>query len=259
MDETHKTWWWWRSLSAVAALNVVLWTLTALSVDTATPYTAWQLGLSAVFTGVCAFRSVWPRIDLERTTLFDTQISSVIFGRSGATLAEVSFAAQIALALHELGARHDVGWLQDLSPAIVVALAVAQGFCWYGLLTLNHLGHAIEESIWALTFAVVGVCLAVLWPGMQGWESWLVGGGALGCAGYVAFMAIVDVPMYLARWREGVASGEVYLGLQEGFVDAWRRREVTESWSVWQPEVAWLSGYFSAAVWVSLGLVWLPR
>jgi len=39
---------------------------------------------------VCAYRSILPRIDLERYCLFDTPWSNVVLGRSAATIAEVS-------------------------------------------------------------------------------------------------------------------------------------------------------------------------
>jgi hypothetical protein len=41
--------------------------------------------------------------------------------------------------------------------------------------------------------------------------------------------------------------------------DALYRREVTRDWKIWKPEVAWLTGYFTLAVWLSLGMVHLPR
>ena len=106
-----------------------------------------------------------------------------------------------------------------------------------------------------------GVAVGLAWtlPAASGTWWWLQLGAVLGCIGYVIFMFRVDVPMYLARWREGQESGATYMGIAEGFGDAWSRREPTQSWAVWQPEVAWLSGYFSFAVWTSIALVWIPR
>ena len=51
---------------------------------------------------------------------------------------------------------------------------------------------------------------------------------------------------------------EKRLGFKEGFTDALNRRVVTRDWKIWKPEVAWLTGYFSLAVWVSMGLMVLP-
>jgi hypothetical protein len=44
-----------------------------------------------------------------------------------------------------------------------------------------------------------------------------------------------------------------------GVQDALNRRIATREWSVWRPEVAWLTGYFSIAVWLSVSLVRLSR
>ena len=258
-QDEHKTQLWWATLSAIGLFNIALWLYTASSVDTSNDYTWWHLRLSGIYVVVCAYRSFLPRIDLERTTMVDHQISSVVFGRSGATIAEISFGAQVGLALHELGAFTDIGLLQTLAPVVTAALVIAQGFCWYGLVTLNHLGHAIEESIWGVSFAVVALLLGLAAPATSGALQMLLVGTIVGCLGYVVFMFRVDVPMYLARWRHGQATGETYMSITEGFADAWRRRVPTRSWAVWQPEVAWLTGYFSFAVWSSLVLVWLPR
>jgi hypothetical protein len=37
--------------------------------------------------------------------------------------------------------------------------------------------------------------------------------------------------------------------------DALNRRIATQEWAIWRPEVAWLTGYFSVAVWLSVSLV----
>jgi hypothetical protein len=59
------------------------------------------LVLCAVFG--CAFRSFLPRADVQRICLFDTWLSSILVGRSVATVAEVCFAVQWAIILHQLG------------------------------------------------------------------------------------------------------------------------------------------------------------
>ena len=96
MNEEHKTILWWRILSALAIFNLILWGITAATVSTDAPYVTWHLMLSGVYTAVCAFRSFLPRIDLERYCLVDSMASSMVAGRSAATVAEISFAIQIA-------------------------------------------------------------------------------------------------------------------------------------------------------------------
>ncbi len=255
--QEHKTLRWWRLLAGIATLNIGLWVVTAVRHDSAQGPVLAHLALSGIYTAVCAFRSFWPRIDLERTALWDSPLSSMALGRTGATLAEVCFAGQIALLMAELGSRAEVPWVVATAPAIVVLLSLAQAFCWSSVISLSHLGHAIEESIWGLTFTGVAVGLVACIPGLSGpWWTAAVGGCVFAVL-YVVFMVTVDVPMYLRRWRASVAAGERRLGLVEGLRDAVHRREVTRSWAVWRPEVAWLTGYFSGAVWLSLGMVWL--
>jgi hypothetical protein len=62
------------------------------------------------------------------------------------------------------------------------------------------------------------------------------------------------VPMYLARWRVDVASGKEFLGIFAGLYDVGTRWAVTHDLAHWHEEIAWMSLYFSVAVWSSLAL-----
>jgi hypothetical protein len=258
LQEDARTTAWWRCLIGIAVLNIVLWVLTYVSVKPDGPYQVWQVRLSGVFAIVCAYRSWLPRIDLERYCLVDSPASSIFLGRSAATLAEVGFAAQMALWLQRVGQLAGLPLVCHFSYAVVPLLALAQVFCWASVITLNHLGHAIEESIWAGTMAGVVICLATAYPSVTGVPRLFVAAGVLCTAGYVLFMVVIDVPMYVRRWRRGRARGEAYLSFRAGLADALMRRVVTQAWAIWRPEVAWLTGYFSFAVWVSLAFVHLP-
>src|SRR5260221_11749582 len=48
-----------------------------------------------------------------------------------------------------------------------------------------------------------------------------------GIAGYLAFLMTIDVPMYLSRWRAGIADGSKLLGPLEGLRDVSTRWVVT--------------------------------
>ncbi len=76
----------------------------------------------------------------------------------------------------------------------------------------------------------------------------------VGIAGYLAFLAAIDVPMYLRRWRTEVAHGRKPLSPLQGLRDASVRWVVTYDMAEWKDEIAWMSLYFSAAVWSSLAL-----
>lgn len=257
MTESRKIALWRLGLGAVSLLNIALWLLSRGAARDAYGHRQWFL--AGVFTAVCAFRSVLPRIDLERYVLVDHPLSSVFIGRSLATVAEVSFAAQVALALREVAAQTGIAGIGAYALCVVPLLAAAQVFCWYSVATLNHGGHAIEESLWTVVHAGSGFCLALACPAAPPALKPFAALGAALAAGFVAFMAAVDVPMYVRRWKAGRAASSVYLPVREGLADAWSRRVPTQRWADWKEEVAWLTMYFSFAVWVSLAMVRLPR
>jgi hypothetical protein len=64
----------------------------------------------------------------------------------------------------------------------------------------------------------------------------------------------IDVPMYLSRWRTEVGDGSALLKPLEGLRDVSTRWIVTHDLAHWKDEIAWMSLYFSAAVWASLAL-----
>src|SRR5262249_7800697 len=123
----------------------------------------WQLLLSAAYVFGCGFRSILPRADVQRMGLMDSWISSVLVGRSVATVAELCFVAQWALLLHKIsrntGFRSGVvlAWL--LVPMIVVAEVCS----WHAVLTTCYLGHVFEESLWALSASLLLVSCVALW------------------------------------------------------------------------------------------------
>ena len=123
--EENKTMLWWRILSGFATFNIILWVILLVTVDSSKPYIWWQLIFSGIFTFVCAFRSYFPRICLERYCLFDSFFSSIVLGRALATIAEVSFAFQVALLVHEMGAATGILWVQNLFFPIILLLTIA--------------------------------------------------------------------------------------------------------------------------------------
>jgi hypothetical protein len=213
-----------------------------------------MLLLSAAYVFGCAFRSFLPRADVQRICLFDTWLSSVVVGRSVATVAEICFAAQWAIILHQLGTMTGADTTLNAAWVIVPLILIAECFSWYAVLTTNYLGNAIENSIWAASFFVVGAGLCRLLPEFDGPVRVVLAIAISGIAGYLAFLMTVDVPMYLSRWRAGVAGGSKLLGPLEGLRDVSTRWIVTHDLAEWKGEIAWMSLYFSAAVWASLAL-----
>ena len=169
-------------------------------------------------------------------------------------MAETCFAVQWAITLHQLGTMTGSDTSLNAAWAIVPLILVAQCFSWYAVLTTNYLGHAVENSIWAATFFVVGVGLCRLVPEFDGPIRVVLAVAIIGIAGYLAFLMIIDVPMYLSRWRAKLADGSKLLRPLEGLRDVSTRWVVTHDLAEWKDEIAWMSLYFSAAVWASLAL-----
>jgi hypothetical protein len=186
--------------------------------------------------------------------LFDTWLSSVVVGRSVATVAEVCFGAQWASVLYQLGTMTAADTTLNAALVILPLIVVAECFSWYAVLTRNYLGNAIENSIWAVAFFVVGIGLCRLLPEFDGPVRVVLAVAIVGIVGYLAFLMTIDVPMYLSRWRADVVVGSKLLRPLEGLRDVSTRWVVTHDPAEWKDEIAWMSLYFSAAVWASLAL-----
>ncbi len=208
--------------------------------------------LAAVYVLGCAFRSILPRADVQRICLFDTWLSSIMIGRSVATAAELAFAAQWAIVLYALGKVAHSDTAKTIAKLVVPLIALAEICSWYAVITTDFLGNVLENSLWTITFALIGIALARLVYRFHGLVQRALAATAAGMAGYVAFMMTVDVPMYFARWQADTAVGKHYLGLVAGLHDLATRWLVTRSIAPWQDEIAWMSLYFSIAVWASL-------
>jgi hypothetical protein len=253
--------WWWGLLAVVSGANIAVWFLLYRqlhkdpigSLGSASGIELMLL-LCAAYVFGCAFRSFLPRADVQRICLFDTWLSSVLVGRSVATVAEICFAAQWAIILHQLGGMAGADTTSNAALAIVPLILVAECFSWYAVLTTNYRGNAIENSIWAVAFLVVGIGLCRLLPEFNGPVRLFLTIAITGIAAYLAFLVTIDVPMYLSRWQAELANGGKLLGALEGLHDARTRWVVTHDFAQWKDEIAWMSLYFSAAVWASLAL-----
>lgn len=251
---------WWGLLTLVSVVNIAVWF--ALYGTLHEPRTSAfggasihvMLLLCAGYVFGCAFRSFLPRADVQRICLFDTWLSSVMVGRTVATVAEVCFVVQWAIVLHQLGTLTGAATALNAAWAIVPLILIAECFSWHAVLTRNYLSHAIENSLWAVAFFIVGAGLCRLVPEFDGLVRMALVIAIAGTAGYLAFLATIDVPMYLKRWREDVASGTKLMNPLEGLRDVSVRWIVTYDLAEWKDEIPWMTLYFSAAVWASLAL-----
>jgi hypothetical protein len=255
---------WHALLCTAAALNLVIWSLSALAVSHAqsanhlhsSAASLLQVLLAAGYVFGCAYRSVLPVYDIPRFVLVNSRLSSVMVGRSIATVAELCFAAQWALVLHRMALLSNNQTGIAVSLLIVPLILLAEGCSWYAVLTTAQRPHALENSIWGIGAALIIAGLLLIEPHRVAglylpMIAWCVGGAA-----YVAYIFLFDVPAYWSRWRADQASGRQYLSLAEGVIDAWRTRIVSYRWEIWKTEVLWMSLYFTLGAWSSISLVY---
>src|SRR5262245_21592800 len=246
---------WVGSLAGLAALNVGLWILIARSALLRTPYAETQLLLSGVYVGVCGFRSLFPRVDVERVCLWDTWLSGILLGRTAATIAEVCFALQCSLFVHRLSEITGMPLLETGTRVFVALVILAELVCWYAVLSLNHIGHVIEESLWALLMLLLSAAFATAALAAPGPLRAMLIAGFLVYGVGAALTMVFDVRMYVRRWRLRAATA--HLTLATGLRDSRCRRHPTLAWEDWREEVPWMTLYFSVGVWTSLAMVLL--
>jgi hypothetical protein len=251
---------WWFFLVAASAANIALWVVLHRGVRRWRP--AAENGfrvelltlLCAAYVFGCAFRSVLPRADVQRICLFDTWLSSVLVGRSVATIAEICFVVQWAIVLRQLARFAESRMAGTVSRTVVPLIVLAECCSWYAVITTSYLGNAIENSLWAVTFLLIAAALLRIMLDFCGLARAAIAMTVVGIGSYVAFLALIDVPMYYGRWIADLSNGKTLLGLFPGLHDLSTRWVVTHDLAHWRDEIAWMSLYFSIAVWSSLAL-----
>ena len=256
---------WWTFLCVVAGLNILAWSFSAVLVLNRRPGAEGsiesqvarrqQLLLSAAYVLGCAYRSALPVFDIPRIVLVDSWLSSVVVGRSVATVAELCFAGQWALMLRQSAHATGSPTTRIVSRMLVPLIAIAEACSWFAVLTTVNLAHVAENSIWGLSAALVVVSVwasALRSPTSRRplLIAWCLAGAAS-----VAFIFWFDVPGYWARWITDEASGRHFLSIAQGLRDASERRVVSFRWDDWKSEIAWMSLYFSVGVWMSISLI----
>jgi hypothetical protein len=257
---------WWYFLCAVAGFNVLALILSVRAfrrrshIWSPEEYSTRRalLFLSAIYVFGCAFRSAFPVYDIPRICVVDSWLSTVIVGRAVATIAEMCFVAQWALLLREIS-RAAASALGKITSAILVPLiAIAETCSWYSVLTTSNIGHVAEESIWGICVALLVVSVVTILPRCTAARRSVLLACCVAGSIYVAYMFLVDVPLYWTRWIADEIGGRHALSLAQGVHDASVRWVVSHRWQDWKNEVVWMSLYFSVAVWISIALVHAP-
>jgi len=257
---------WWVSLSVITLLNILVWLYSVvlvrrqkncLSIENYI-LTRQMLILSGVYVFGCAIRAVLPRVDAHRIVLIDHWLSSILVGRTSATLAELCFIAQWALLLYAIGKYRNNYSVTQLSYWIFPIIFMAELFSWASVISTGNFGHVIEESLWVVAAILVLICLVKLYALTTGIEKKLFVFLMFGTIFYILFMITVDIPMYYERWQTDIALNRTIFSLVDGVRDLTYRWSVMVDWKTWKPEVPWMSLYYSVAVWMSIAMIYVP-
>jgi hypothetical protein len=140
---------------------------------------------------------------------------------------------------------------RNIGKTIVPLIVLAEGCSWYAVIPTNYLGNVLENSLWTTNFILIAIALLDLVNRFGGVAQFVIAAASASVAGYIVFMCTVDVPMYFARWQGDLANGKALFGLFAGLHDITTHWVVSHDIARWKDEIAWMSLYFSAAVWTS--------
>jgi hypothetical protein len=148
---------WWGCMVVISLFNLAL----LLRLYVTRQGSARTRSNAALFTLVCAYRALLPRIDVPRICFWDTPASWVLFGRLGSTAAELTWTYQfysLLRAVHRGGAASKVRStrkvLRTASAAIGLA-SVAEVFSWTNLISGSDLYSTAEQALWSVLFLML--------------------------------------------------------------------------------------------------------
>ena len=261
---------WWIFLTAISLYNILRlsthWRNWFIGKYTSS-FQSKMLYLSTVYTFVCAARAVWPRKDVDRACFFDHLLSTVIIGRSIATVAELCFVKQLSMVI----ARFVNKYVQTNKGSYINGykyyfwiIFVAEIFSWIGIATKAQIWNGFEETIWLcvglhLTISCVYIMCSkhtkkTCTQSDKECLLWFIVLGAL----YCAFMAFIDVPMYVQRFAMDNEKGVNYLWFSDGIIELMSCKMVVRSFDIWWEDIPWMTCYFSGGVWTSQYFINIP-
>jgi len=273
-ENDNGTYAWHATLIGLSALNTALLAQLWSDFNGKGYHAKKMLALCTPYVFTCAFRGCFVNNYISRRVVVDSAFSNIVLARGMATVAEICFACQVSTALAVLHRDvHGGGPLWRLATALTLLAAAANTSSNVCVATKNNFYCAAENSCWGF--------LSLFWAGWAAYTlsalpqnrkeptlklspqffapantmRFLRGTCGLGFAAFL-FIALIDVPMYMRRYKDEDPS--TYLGLADGLQDAYSTRVATKSWSHWQEEVCWLTAYFSFAVWGSLFMAAAP-
>ena len=271
---------WHISLSSVSIINVIIISYYSffykLSNDNIHKY---LIIFSFIYSIACSFRAIWLKKPVQQLCLNNNLFSSPFFGRTIATIAELSFATQIITFIKfitkEIYTHNKINipsftYLNYLVPSIFVA----QFFCWLACITKFHLWNAVEESIWTIFAIILLYHIYTIYPLLQNTKSnkkftyinnlfqkiipFIII--------YIIFMIKIDIPTYINRWKQSDLNNDGNITFSEFIKDFTKKHSnllsklfnlfkckiISTNYSDWKDSISFFSGYFTIAVWASI-------
>ena len=225
--------------------------------------------LSMIYTYVGALRSFFPKKDVERICMVDSVFSYPFFGRTIATIAEISFSQFIVLIFKgiiiHLSKKYDINldnfYFFNYIDLLVPLISIAQIFCWSGCLTTNSLWNVIEESIWTISSLIIILIAYSIYTNVDKISDLDKRSSLkkfltifiLFSIVYFVFMVKVDVPMYYNRYLEFCKKEKSNdFSFIKSIKDMCQCKQVTKDFNIWKHEMPWKTGYFVVGVYATI-------
>ena len=224
--------------------------------------------LAFIYTVVCGLRSFYPKNDVKQNCLFKSFLSIPIFGRSIATIAEISFINLVVLIFKKIVDDYNFKELilfKKILPNLIPVIVLAQIFCWSGCLTKNYLYNTAEETLWLVTFSIIlllMISLKTKVPFNNSKDEMIHKLLFLGIpivTFYLIFLISNDIPMYFRNWKENKKNIR-NSNFIENIKNFSKCSTISWSYKTWEKEIPWQTGYFTSGVWCAIGLaLWFNK
>lgn len=260
---------WWLAMVAVCAvINLALLVVLIVKIPVASgdSYGWWMKVLAVPWVLECGWRTVFPSLYLQRRTLWNTPLNSILVDRTLACVGELANTVQLSLALRHIDEQvtGKTPWVQVSGWAAIGIYVVAECVSYYNVATTNEFWAAAEvifDATAYLVMAPAAVWLLIKCPGKvleSSAKAFLVV-FALFATALPAYNFFIDAPMYMERYRDDQAANKTYFDFLPGLYDAATTRVVSHRWDDWSQDLFWMTAYFGPGAWAGMVMMFAPR
>ena len=278
---------WWTFLIVVSIFNIAFITNYYFTHSLNNKQT-FVFILAFIFAIVCAIRTISPTKYTEKTCFLKTKIFTPFIIRTLATIAELAYIILCVyvfihiIKLIQQYSNKKLGHIKPYVYAVIPIIVLAEIFSWSGSITEYQPWNISEEVMWLVaTLIFIGLSLYILSiikniksPKIKSVYNFFTITIPIATV-FAGFLAIVDIPMYVNRWKEDKKldvkpikietikdfvldfKEKHRLDYDKKFNDLQQCRKVDQSFDEWKQEIPWLTGYFTIGVWSSFALaIW---